>query len=92
MQSVEGIVSGLILRKGQLRDAMRCMEMAMIGESNQAEIVKLWDRHGYYEASYRGLQAGLAACMVQAEDGSLTWSEDRLRRLWEQAQQHSWEY
>lgn len=92
MQSVESMVSGLILRKGQLRDAMRRMEMAMIGESNQAEIVKLWDRHGYYEASYRGLQAGLAACMVQTEDGSLTWSEDRLRRLWEQAQQHSWEY
>lgn len=92
MGSVESIVSGLILRKEQLRDAMRRMEMAMIGESNQAEIVKLWDRHGYYEASYRGLQTGLAACMVQAEDGSLTWSEDRLCRLWEQAQQHSWDY
>lgn len=92
MGSVESIVSGLILRKEQLRDAMRRMEMAMIGESNQAEMVKLWDRHGYYEASYRGLQAGLVACMVQAEDGSLTWSEDRLRRLWEQAQQHNWDY
>lgn len=92
MGSVESIVSGLILRKEQLRDAMRRMEMAMIGETNREQMVKLWDRHGYYEASYRGLQAGLAACMVQAEDGSLTWSEDRLRRLWEQAQQHSWEY
>lgn len=92
MQSVEGMVSGLILQKQRLRDAMRRMEMAMIAEGNQTEMVKLWDRHGYYEASYRGLQVGLAACMVQAEDGSLTWSEDRLRRLWEQAQQHSWEY
>lgn len=92
MGSVESIVSGLILRKEQLRDAMRRMEMAMIGETNREQMVKLWDRHGYYEASYRGLQAGLAACMVQAEDGSLTWSEDRLHRLWEQAQQHSWEY
>lgn len=92
MGSVESIVSGLILRKEQLRDAMRRMEMAMIGETNREQMVKLWDRHGYYEASYRGLQAGLTACMVQAEDGSLTWSEDRLRRLWEQAQQHSWEY
>nr|DAW65120.1 MAG TPA: hypothetical protein [Caudoviricetes sp.] len=92
MGSVESIVSGLILRKEQLRDAMRRMEMAMIGETNHEQMVKLWDRHGYYEASYRDLQAGLAACMVQAEDGSLTWSEDRLRRLWEQAQQHSWEY
>lgn len=92
MGSVESIVSGLILRKEQLRDAMRRMEMAMIGETNREQMVKLWDKHGYYEANYRGLQAGLAACMVQAEDGSLTWSEDRLRRLWEQAQQHSWEY
>lgn len=92
MLSVEDMVSGLILRKEQLRAAMRRMEMAMLAEGDQAEMVKLWDRHGYYEASYRGLQAGLNACVVQAPDGSLTWGESRLRQLWEQAQQHSWEY